>query len=164
MDFISMWSQVTEEQVKKIWAEFCLDVILLTIIVYLLELSILYQSNCGIPIKQWLMGFFIIYFTRSSFQVIKIWVLTNFYHYKTCYDFTAFGISNGIMFGWLVYGYVLFYSEANNCDKNTDTAFLNSMMFVILFIGYILMFVYIMLLCTVPCLYTFVRENTTGRP
>jgi hypothetical protein len=43
MDFISMWSQVTEEQVKKIWAEFCLDMILLTIVLYLLEMSIMYQ-------------------------------------------------------------------------------------------------------------------------
>jgi hypothetical protein len=67
MDFISMWSHVTEERVRKIWAEFCLDMILLTIVLYLLEMSILYQQNCGIPIKQWLMGFFIIYFSRSTF-------------------------------------------------------------------------------------------------
>ena len=63
------------------------------------------------------------------------------------------------MCGWLIYGYVLFYSDANNCDSKIDTAFLNSMMFVILFIGYILMFVYLMLLCTVPCLYAFVRDS-----
>jgi hypothetical protein len=91
--------------------------------------------------------------------VLKIFVLTHFYSYKTCYDFTAFSITNGIMCGWLVYGYILFYSDANNCDSKTDTAFLNSMMFVILFIGYILMFVYLMLLCTVPCLYAFVRDS-----
>ena len=108
------------------------------------------------------MGFFIIYFTRSTFQVVKIWVLTNFYSYRTCYDFSAFIISNGIMVGWLIYGYILFYSDDNNCDKNMDTAFLNSMMFVILFIGYILMFVYLMLLCTVPCLYTFVRDSAAS--
>jgi hypothetical protein len=105
------------------------------------------------------MGFFIIYFSRSAFQVIKIFVLTHFYGYKTCYDFGAFAISNGIMVGWLIYGYIIFYSDENNCDSKTDTAFLNSMMFVILFIGYILMFVYLMLICTVPCLYAFVRDS-----
>lgn len=108
------------------------------------------------------MGFFIIYFSRSVFQVIKIFVLTYLYSYKTCYDFSAFAISNGIMAGWLIYGYVLFYSDANNCDSKTDTAFLNSMMFVILFIGYILMFVYLMLFCTVPFLYAFVRESASS--
>tara|TARA_B110000285_G_C14948056_1_gene525337 strand:+ start:478 stop:798 length:321 start_codon:yes stop_codon:yes gene_type:complete len=105
------------------------------------------------------MGFFIIYFSRSSFQVIKIFVLTHFYDKKTCYDISAFSIMNGTMFGWLVYGYILFYSDENNCEKIMDTAFLNSLMFVILFIGYVLIFIYLMLLCTVPCMYAFVRDS-----
>ena len=67
MDFISMWNQVTDEQVRKVQSEFTLDCILLTIVVYLLEMSIQYQQNCGIPIKEWLLGFFIIYFSKSAF-------------------------------------------------------------------------------------------------
>ena len=105
------------------------------------------------------MVFFIIYFSRSSWQLVKIWVLTSFYDYRFCYDVTAFTISNDLMLGWLIYGYILFYSDSNNCDKISDTSFLNSLMFVILFIGYIMIFIYCMLLCTVPCLYSFVRES-----
>lgn len=155
-----MWSQVTDEQVKKIQGEFLFDMIMLAISVYLLEMSIQYGKPCGIPIKEWLMGFFIIYFSRSTWQLIKIYVLTSFYDYRFCYDMTAFTVSNGLMVGWLIYGYLLFYSDANNCDKINDTSFLNSLMFVILFIGYIMIFIYCMLLCTVPCLYSFVREST----
>ena len=59
------------------------------------------------------------------------------------------------MLGWLIYGYVLFFSDSNNCDNIVDTALLNSIMFVILFIGYILIFMYMMLLCTFPCVYFF---------
>lgn len=40
MDFMSMWSQVTEEQVKKIYSEFCIDIFLMAIVVTLLEMSI----------------------------------------------------------------------------------------------------------------------------
>lgn len=163
MDFISMWSQVTDEQIRKIQSEFALDVIVLALICYLLSLSMQYQQNCGIPIKAWLLGFFIIYFSKSSFQMIKIFVLTNFYDYRICYDFTAFILINGIMIGWIIYGYVIFYSDANNCDRVPDTAYLNSLMFVILFIGYIFIFLYLMLLCTLPCVYSIIREANQHR-
>eukprot|EP00355_Strombidium_rassoulzadegani_P003500 CAMPEP_0168629004 /NCGR_PEP_ID=MMETSP0449_2-20121227/12152_1 /TAXON_ID=1082188 /ORGANISM="Strombidium rassoulzadegani, Strain ras09" /LENGTH=215 /DNA_ID=CAMNT_0008671473 /DNA_START=113 /DNA_END=760 /DNA_ORIENTATION=+ len=156
---MSVWSQVTDEQVRKIRNEFIIDIILLALCIYLLELSMTYQKNCGIPVKQWLMGFFIIYFSRSSFQLLKIWVVSSFYDYRTCYDFSAFALCNGVMLGWLVYGYIIFFSEANNCDDVPDTALLNSVMFVILFIGYIMIFIYMMLLCTLPCVYMFVREE-----
>ena len=150
---------MTDDQIKKIQTEFTFDVVIMIIIVYLLELSRWYQDSCGIPIKEWLIGFTIIYFSRSTWQLIKIWVLTNFYEYKTWYDIMAFTVSNGVLVGWLIYGFVIFYSDANNCERVNDTSFLNSMMFVILFVGYVMTFVYIMLLCTVPCMYLFIREN-----
>ena len=49
--------------------------------------------------------------------MIKIFVMTYFYELKTCYDVTAFTICNGAMVGWLIYGYVIYYSSSNNCDK-----------------------------------------------
>jgi hypothetical protein len=60
---------------------------------------------------------------------------------------------------WLFYGYDMFYSDKNNCDNFDSTAFLNSLMFVILFIGYFLCFVYLMILFTLPCLYMAIREQ-----
>jgi hypothetical protein len=63
------------------------------------------------------------------------------------------------MIGWMYYGYNIFYSEKNDCDNYDDTAFLNSIMFVILFIGYFLGFVYLMVLMTVPCLYLLIRDQ-----
>ena len=163
MDFLSMWSQVTDEQVKKIQAEFCLDIILMTVVTWILWYCITYQKGCGIPVKQWLMVFFIMYFSRSSFQMLKILVLTYFYDYRTWYDIAAFTITNGAICGWLIYGFVLYYSDANDCDKVPDTAFFVSMMFVILFVGYIMIFVYVMMLCTVPCVYMFLRDGAAQR-
>lgn len=105
------------------------------------------------------MVFFIMYFSRSSFQMLKILVLTYFYDYRTWYDIAAFSITNGAMCGWIIYGFVIYYSDANDCDKYSDTSFFSSMMFVILFIGYIMIFVYLMILCTVPCVYMFLRDG-----
>merc|ERR1719453_1428279 len=102
-----------------------------------------YQKGCGIPVKKWLM----------------VLVLTYFYDYRTWYDIAAFTITNGAMCGWIIYGFVLYYSDANDCDKYPDTSFFASMMFVILFIGYIMIFVYLMILCTVPCVYMFLRDG-----
>ena len=65
---------------------------------------------------------------------------------------------NGAMVVWIYYGYDMFYDDKNNCDDIPETAFLNSVMFVILFIGYFMGFVYLMLACTVPCLYKMVQE------
>mgnify|MGYP006185791307 FL=1 len=60
---------------------------------------------------------------------------------------------------WLYYGYDMFYGDANNCDSIDSTAFLSSVMFVILFLGYFLIFIYLMILFTVPCLYLAIRET-----
>lgn len=72
MDFLSMWSQVNDEQVNRIESEFCFDMTMMIVLTWLLWLAITYTKNCGIPVKEWLMGFEILYFSRSSFQMVKI--------------------------------------------------------------------------------------------
>jgi len=116
-------------------------------------------KGCGIPLREWLLGFFVLYFSRSTFQMVKIWVVRNYPRYKFYYDVSAFILANGSMAVWLFYGYDMFYSDQNNCDNFDSTAFLNSLMFVILFIGYFLCFVYLMILFTLPCLYMAIREQ-----
>ncbi len=53
----------------------------------------------------------------------------------------------------------MFYSDANDCDNYDSTAFFNSIMFMVLFIGYLIGFVYLMVLLTLPCLYFMIREQ-----
>jgi len=117
-------------------------------------------KGCGIPLREWLAVFSILFFSRSSFQLLKVYVIRYFYAYRLYYDVSAFILLNGAMLVWMYYGYDIFYSEKNDCDNLTDSlAFLNSIMFVILFIGYFMGFVYLMLLCTVPCLYLMIRDQ-----
>ena len=43
--------------------------------------------------------------------MIKIAVVRNCNRYRTCYDCIAFVVANGMMIGWLFYGYDMFYSD-----------------------------------------------------
>ena len=78
------------------------------------------------------------------------------------YDIFAFALTNGAIFGWIIYGFVLYYSEENNCDQSIEMAFFSAMMFVILFIGYIFFFIYVVALCLLPCVY-FMRPDRERR-
>lgn len=116
-------------------------------------------KGCAIPIREWLMVFCALYFSRSAFKLIKIYVVRHYRAYRLYYDIAAFALMNGAMVFWIYYGYDMFYDDKNNCDDIPETAFLNSVMFVILFIGYFMGFVYLMLACTIPCLYLMVQEQ-----
>lgn len=59
----------------------------------------------------------------------------------------------------MYFGFSYFYSEKNDCDNHDSTAVLNSLMFVILFVGYFFCFMYFMIACTLPCLYCIVRDQ-----
>lgn len=108
--------------------------------------------------------------------MLNILVLTYFYDYRTWYDIASFtimngaicgwiiyGITNSAICGWIIYGLIVYYSDANDCEKVGDTSFFVSVMFVVLFISYIMIFVYILMLCTVPCVYIFLRDGATQR-
>jgi len=75
------------------------------------------------------------------------------------YDIAAFIIANGILIYWMYRGFDMFYSDANDCDNYDSTAFFNSIMFMVLFIGYLIGFVYLMVLLTLLCLYFMIREQ-----
>ena len=69
-----------------------------------------------------------------------------------------FVIANGILIIWLLVGYSIYYSSSNNCGS-TDLNVFNIVMLVILCIGYVVIFVYFLALCTVPCFYIYVQNK-----
>lgn len=133
-----------------------LMIICVTVIYVCIQME---PKGCGIPVREWLMIFSIIFFSRSIFQLGKIAVVRYFNEYHLYYDVIAFTIANGSLIYWLYHGYDIFYSDQNDCDNFDSTAFFNSIMFMILFVGYLICFVYFMILLTLPCLYFMVREQ-----
>jgi hypothetical protein len=66
-------------------------------------------------------------------------------------------VVDGIIIVWLVYGNRIFYSKANDCGEKEGTRFLTDLMQTFLIIGYIMMGFYSLILCTLPCLYFYLR-------
>mmetsp|Transcript_5861 Transcript_5861/g.9461 ORF Transcript_5861/g.9461 Transcript_5861/m.9461 type:complete len:120 (+) Transcript_5861:542-901(+) len=105
------------------------------------------------------MVFCILFFSRSIFPLAKIFVIRQYPEYRLTFDVAAFAICNGLMICWMVYGFEIYFSDDNDCDNVNSTAFFSAIMFVILFIGYFICFVYLMIACTVPCLYCMIRDQ-----
>ena len=100
--------------------------------------------------------FFGIFAIRSLCQVLKIYIIRNYYAHRHTWEILRLLLVDGLMLAWLVYGNKLYWSKDNNCGQVKNTSFLNSFMAAILFIGYIVMAFYFVLLCTIPCFYLYV--------
>lgn len=72
-------------------------------------------------------------------------------------------VIDGALIGWLIYGNMLFYSPRNNCAHNPHTEFANDFMSCILLLGYMMMFMYGLLLITVPCLYIYFQNQLAAQ-
>ena len=107
----------------------------------------------------WLKVFFALFGLRSFFQLLKIFVIRNFFQYQHVYEIVRLFLIDGILIIWLLYGNSLYYSEQNDCRKNERTRFIVDFMGAILFVGYLLISLYLLLICTVPCLYLYVRHH-----
>ena len=158
------FSQIRQEEIEKqIWRiklEFYIDIAVLALIVTLLSIHLHNNlQGCGIPVREWILVFFIIWLTKSTFNLFKIYILRNNYESRFTFSATLFIIMNGILVIWLFIGYALFYSDSNDCSHNPNTSFFNTLMFIMLLIGYVVIFIYFALICTVPCIYIYVQNQ-----
>ena len=77
--------------------------------------------SCGIPIVFWLDIFFLLFGLRSFGQLMKIYVIRNFYSRVVYFDVMKLVFIDGFLIGWLIYGNFLYYSPKNNCAAIADT-------------------------------------------
>ena len=103
--------------------------------------------------REWIIAFFVIWLSKSLFNLFKIPVLRRNYENRVSFSATLFVIMNGFLVIWLIVGNVFWFSDNNDCEDHDDTAWLNVLMLIILVIGYLVIAFYFLLLCTVPCIY-----------
>ena len=113
--------------------------------------------SCGIPILMWHEVLFSLCGVRSLANLLKIYIIRNFYSRRNYYNIMRFVIIDGSIIAWLVYGNVIYYSKRNNCDDNERTQFLAQFMACLLVFGYVMMAFYILIICTLPCLLFVLR-------
>ena len=96
--------------------EFIIDIILLAIIVTLIVLDMKsHPEGCGIPVREWVLIFFVIWLSKSTFNLFKINTLRNNYDKRLTFSMIFFAIANGILIIWLLVGYTFYYNSSNNC-------------------------------------------------
>lgn len=79
------------------------------------------KTTCGIPVLSWLEVFFLIFGVRSLSQLLRIYVIRNFYSFRAKYEIGRLVVIDGAIIGWLIYGNALYYSKKNNCEKYEAT-------------------------------------------
>ena len=94
------------------------------------------DADCGISIFTWTLVYFIILGVRSLSNFVRIYLVRNYYAYANKFSIISFVVVDGFILGWLIYGNVIFYSSANNCNDLHDSKVIYHMMLVLLIIGY----------------------------
>lgn len=169
MNFGDMRRNISRQEIKKVWCDFIIDATFLTMILLSLKESEIYdkqmkkKTSCGIPVMYWLEMFFIIFGLRSLSQLARIYVIQNFYRFRQRYELSRLVLIDGAIIAWLVYGNTLFYSKKNDCEKYEATEGLNDLMQVILILGYLMMAMYLIILCSIPFLYYYIQSINEQR-
>ena len=74
------------------------------------------------------------------------------------YEFFKVLYIDGLMLTWIIYGNILFFSDKNNCESIPGTRGMYKLMFAFLIVGYLMIFTYLIIVCSNKCLCIIVRE------
>ena len=117
------------------------------------------DARCGIPIFSWCIIYFVILLLKSLGQGLKIIFIRYRRNWLSSYSLISFLVLDGFMLGWLVYGNIIFYSEADNCGVIPNAKALYYMMFFLLIIGYIQILFFLILLCLIPFIFYYIYSR-----
>ena len=106
----------------------------------------------------WLETFLSLFAFRSFTILFKIYIIRHFYDLRGRYELVRIFIVDSILIIWLTYGNELYFSDKNDCATKDSTVFMAETMGGILFFGYVMMAFYLLLLCTIPCLYWYIMH------
>ena len=141
------------QEIRDLVFEFFIVLFILSFVIVILIVDKVYHAQCGIPIREWIIGLAVIYILWRMFELMKIAVLKRCYQDKSCWSLTIFAIGGATLIAWLILGSYWFYSEDNNCDQQHDTLVIYYLMLVLLILGYIFILLYLLALVILPCVY-----------
>lgn len=122
--------------------------IILLIILLIAEYYKKTGVSCGIPVILWVEIFFAIYLGLFIFNLFMLIVLYNCYNDHIKYQIAMYIVFGVLLFAWLIYGYVIYFSEDNDCQEHAGTSGWLIVM-VILMVLALLLFT-ILLCCVLP--------------
>ena len=148
----------------RICCEFWVWGILYALIVTIAEIKRQSVDDCGIPVILWNEVFFGIlllklilvsstYFCLSSCSAksVGIWYIVS----------SAIGLL--LAFAWVIYGYVIYFSDENECQESPDNFVWLVLMVIIIFLFIFALIILLIMLCFVSCLLCCLGKERTDQ-
>jgi hypothetical protein len=76
------------------------------------------DPKCGIPVVTWNIVYISLFMLNSLTKLMQIVVIRYFIQYRARYHLAMMVIVNCTIVGWLIYGNVIYFSDANDCKQN----------------------------------------------
>lgn len=136
----------------------CIFIPILIIIILIIEWSKRNGHECGIPVKLWVELMFIIPLVYSILLLNELWILR-------CNRNAV--IPHALILGLLlllvyaavfIWGYIIYFDDANNCQDYSDTSVFLVFMIIFLFFGLFILLILCLLLICGPIAYCYYRD------
>ena len=132
---------------------------ILLILIVVCEVTRRRGHSCGIPVQLWVELVFIILLVYILLTLNELWIIRC---NRGCV------IPHALILGCIlilaysaltIWGYVIYFSDDNDCQDNSDTSCWLIFMIIFLFFGtFILLLLFILLICG-PILYCYLRDQ-----
>lgn len=138
---------------KAICCRFWIIFVIYGILVVIAEVCRASYEKCGIDVILWVEVVFGIVILSAFLQVQTYWILScGSLPAVIGWYITVIVVSVLIAIGWLIYGLVIYFSEANDCQEYPDQFGWLVVMVLLLFFGCFALLVLILSLCIGSCL------------
>ena len=121
--------------------------------------------KCGVPIIGWGLGLILIFAAFQISEIINIFVVQYFYSSRAYYNIVQIVLFSTVLFVWLVYGNIIYFSDENDCAENEEMQVPLFLMRMFLILGYVFMVYFACLLLVILLVMALVyrqRSNLRG--
>lgn len=110
------------------------------------------KKSCDIPLYIWIIGFFglIIFIYLTVLFWLPGLYSENSKRNAYCAVFWAI-LGLWLISGWVIYGYMIYFSDDNNCGQKADTRGWMIFMIILLFLGFFYIILALVVLCCLCC-------------
>ena len=94
---------------------FLLSLIFSGCAILIIEVAHANGNDCGIPLHLWLDIYFVIVIVGALIALNIVWMAYTKHYWAYPFEIWRRIVFGVIFAGWIVYGYVLYFSDDNNC-------------------------------------------------
>ena len=128
---------VREDLSMRIMFSIFIDFAIYVVPITLLSSHINFNAYCGVDLKRWILGLLLIVAVSNLQKLFMYMVVQSCRADRFLYGIVTSGFTFTILFAWLIYGNILYYSKNNDCMRQRQTRLLSYIVLGYLYVGYI---------------------------